>query len=150
MSQLTARWGVEKIFVVLGRMRNPGITSTEVLKDGLASVATLTTIIALLSVTATLRQLGLGARLRGRTLQRGRSRHLLLTPFSELLLRTLLRTFFTLKPIAGPLLRTLLRTLPQNPSQNLLRTLLRTLCCHMALRRAPNWRSMETSLSLSL
>ena len=60
---------------------------------------------------------------------RGRSRYLLGTPFSEPLLRTLLRTLFTVKPIADPPLRTLLGTLPQNPFQNLLRTLLRTLCC---------------------
>ena len=54
------------------------------------------------------------------------SRRIFVCPFSEPLLRTLLRL---VKPTAGPLLRTLLRTLPQNPFQNLLRTLLRTLCC---------------------
>ena len=47
---------------------------------------------------------------------RGRFRHLLETPFSEPLLRTLPRTLFYCKThIADPLLRTLLRTLPQNP-----------------------------------
>ena len=69
---------------------------------------------------------------------RGRSRHLLETPFSEPFLRTLLRTLFTVKPTAGPLLRTNLRTLPQNPGQNLLRTLILERCVAVRpLSRAP-------------
>ena len=51
-----------------------------------------------------------GARLRGRTLQGGRSRHLLETPFSEPLLRTLLRTLFYCKTHRRPP--------SQNPSEN--------------------------------
>ena len=47
---------------------------------------------------------------KGAYLTRGRSRHLLETPFSEALLRTLLRTFFTVRLTGGPLLR--------NPSEN--------------------------------
>ena len=73
-------------------------------------------------------QQGLGRTFKAACSPRGHSGHLLETPFSE----PLLRTFLTVKPIAGPLLRTLLRALPQNPSQNLLRTLLRTLCCRTA------------------
>ena len=84
---------------------------------------------------------------------RGRSRHLLETPFSEPLLRTLLRTlFFTVKPIEkGPLLRTLPQRTPSpepfpEPSQN---PNLRTLCVAVRpLRRAPECRPPPPSNSL--
>ena len=71
----------------------------------------------------------LGRTPKGSYSPRGRSRHLLGTPFSEPLLRTLSEPFSTVKTIERPLFTTLLKPLLQNPSQNLLRTLLRTLCC---------------------
>ena len=88
-----------------------------------------------------------GARLRGRTPQGGRSRHFLETLFSEPLLRTLLRTLFTVKPTAGRLLRTL-------RSEPFSRTLSRTIsepflerCVAVRpLRRAP-YTLLETTLS---
>ena len=69
--------------------------------------------------------LPLGRTPKGAYSTRGRSRHVLETPFWE----TLLRTLFYCKTHSNPLLRTLLRTLPQkrfqtcpapsqNPSQN--------------------------------
>ena len=60
---------------------------------------------------------------------RGRSRHLLETPFSEPLLTTLLRTPFYCKAHSRPPSQNPSGTLPQNPFQNLFRTLLRALCC---------------------
>ena len=58
----------------------------------------------------------LGRTPKGAYSTRGRSRHLLETPpFSEPLLRTLLRTLSTVKPTSGPLLRTLLRTPSPEP-----------------------------------
>ena len=64
---------------------------------------------------------------------RGRSRHLLATPFSEPLLRTLLRTLFHCKPHSSPLLRTLLRTPSPEP-------FLERCVAVRPLRRAPNHR----------
>ena len=70
---------------------------------------------------------------------RGRTRHLLETPFSEPLLRTLLRTLSHCKTHSRPpFLRTLLRSLPQTPFQNLLRTLILERCVAVRPpRRAP-------------
>ena len=62
-------------------------------------------------------------------LETGIGRYLLEAPFSEPLLRTILRTLFYCKTHSRPPYQNPSETLPQNPSQNLLGTLLRTLCC---------------------
>ena len=71
---------------------------------------------------------------------RGRSRHHLQTPFSEPLLRTLLRTPSYCKTrTAGPLLRTLLKTLPQNLSRTFSERFLEHCVGVRPLRRAPDF-----------